>query len=275
MDQSRRYERVLIVSLLLLFTACQSAPERVDEKQTEPLIPNEFSLKEDRSQFDELRKEIPDEIRRENDELAFVRSLMADGDTEPGKIRDRYYKAVRDRREKFNKAQRKLREEFSKRERSARESFLKSLKAEREQFMKRVKARKASHQERKDFFDEIEARRRDFFNDQRDNRNDFEARATEQRRAFDAYINERNQIFNQELREYTALYNERRKAFEVKKKAERAAREKAIREGRDPIEAQKAVSKPAKASQANDPDLEDFKSIPPGPGSPLGPDQNE
>lgn len=272
MDQSRRYEWVPLLLPLFIFTACQSAPEKKSEEPSSPpLVENEFSLKADRSQFDELRKEIPDEIRRENDELAFVRSLMADGDQEPAKIRERYYKAVRDRREKFTKAQRKLREEFTKKERNERESFLKQLKAEREQFMKRVKARKVSREEQKDFFDEIEARRRDFFNDQRDNRNEFEARQTEQRRAFEAYINERNQLFNQELREYTTLFNERRKALEMKKKAERAAREKAIREGRDPLEAQRAVSKPA----VSDPDLEDFKTIPPGPGTPIGPDTNE
>lgn len=270
MRNHRLLSCVLISLGAFIFTACSSA-EKKDDKAS---LGDEVSLKSDRSQYDDLRKDIPDEIRRENDELAFVRSLMATGEEEPPQIRERYSKAVRDRRDKFDKAMRRRRDDYSKTEKRKRDDFLKKLKDERETYLKENVGKKTDSEKRRQFFEDQEARRQDFFSDEKDNRREFESEATEQRKNFESYLTERQNKFNQEIRDYSTSFAERRKALELKKKSEDKAKDLKKEKSRESGQASgiKIQSASPHEPATGDPDLEQFKQIPQGPATPLGAD---
>jgi hypothetical protein len=220
-------------------------------------LPDELSLKADRSALEEERKDIPEERRRENDELAaLLQMIQAKPNQEPSEIRDRFSKAVRDRREKSDKRLRKLREDFSKNERRAREAFLKSVKEERDAYM----GSKHSPEERKDFFGKQEDTRRDFFANQSEKRHDFESKMTEDRKAFEDYIKEKTSQFNDEIRAYSASFYDRKKQERLAKETKEKARAKA--------------SMPSPRSGQAD-ERDEFETIPQGPSIPLGPPSDE
>ena len=263
--------------------ACQSLAKNIKDKAADPNaaktdanagpVPDEVSLQADRSQFDELRKDIPAETKRENDELAFIRGLMAEGTEEPSKVRDRFSKAIRDRRERFDRDMRKRRDDYTKVERKNREDFLKNAEREREG----IRKRQMSGDERKRFFADQDAKRQDFFSQQNDKRKDFESKVTEDRKAFEDYARERTNEFNAEYRDYTAAFYDRKKGIDMKKRAEKKAKEIEKRDAASapqspiggPAPSAGMITTPA-AQSADDKVLEDFKNLPKLPATPLG-----
>src|SRR3954465_589750 len=194
-------QKILLVTCPLLFTlasGCGALDKRNADKEkrdaatkaqaaSSTKIPDEVTLKEDRSQLDELRKDIPEDVRRENDEVAFILKNMATMEEEPSKVRDKFQTAVRKRRDKMDNQLRKERDDFSKNERTSRETFLEKLKSEREDF----NASKRDSKERTRFFDKQDGARKDFFADQSEKRKDFESNITERRRDFEDYVREK------------------------------------------------------------------------------------
>lgn len=263
----------LVFVALLATIACQSADKDDEGKKPESTtkVADEVSLKSDRSQYDELRKDVPEEIKRENDEIAFTRGLMAEGTEEPSRVREKFSKAVRDRRDRYDKAARKRRDEFNRRERKMREDFLKKVKAERESFMSGKK--KIDTDKRKEFFAEQDAQRNDFFADQKEQRKDFETSETESRKNFEAYLTEKRTQFDTDIREYTANFNDRRKNLDIKKRAEEKAKQKAKRDAESA--SREGTAQEETARPPTDPDLEQFKQIPNTPGTPLSPPDKE
>lgn len=199
---------------------CQTRPSQtVNRTQAAPApgaVPEEASLKADRSALDKLRGEVSPEVKRENDELALALSIMKDGTEEPSKVRDRFNKALRDKRERMDKRLRKDREAFGKTEKKARDEFVKKLAKDRDRFM----ARKNDRERTKEFFDEQEAKRKEYFDAERDRRNVYESEATETRKTFEDYARERTNWFNQEMRGYSTAWYERQKALGQKKSSE-------------------------------------------------------
>jgi len=252
---------------VLALAGCQQAPplKKPDRSATTP-IADEVSLKADRSQFDEMRKEIPEDVRRDNDELAYVEELVRQSDEEPGKIREKFSKAVHNRREKFDKAARKRRDEFNGKEKRDRDEFLKKAQKDRDDFMKKNK--KARAEKRKEFFDDQDAKRQSFFAGQREARSEFEAQETEARRTFEAYMTEKSNKFNGEMRDYTSTYYDRRKNLDLKKQAEAKAKKNELKK-----EITGGGGAPAanEGSRVSDPDLEQFKQIPKTPATQLVP----
>ena len=149
-------------------TSCETpAPKpRPQPKGDAAPIPDEVSLREDRSSLEELRKGEPEEIKKQNDELALLLGLMKDGTEEPSKVRERYNKIVRDKREKMDKRLRKERDAFSKSEKKGRDDFMKAAAKDRSKFM----ARKRSPEASKDFFDQQENKRKARFDEEREKR---------------------------------------------------------------------------------------------------------
>jgi hypothetical protein len=220
-------------------------------------VPDELSLKADRSALDEERKDIPEDKRRDNDELAALLQLIqAKPNQEPGEVRERFNKVIRDRREKSDKTFRRRREEFSKTETRSRESFLKTAKDERDSYLKS----KHTSDDRKDFFDRQEDQRKSFFSDQTEKRNDFEAKMTDDRKTFEDYIKEKTSQFNDEMRAYTAAYYDRQKGEALAKEAKSKARVK-------------SALPSSRAGQADHQD--EIETIPQGPSIPLGPPSDE
>lgn len=256
--------RSVALFTMILFAASfiiSCASGRAERAATQPAVndelPDELSLKADRSALEEERKDIPEERRRENDELAaLLQMIQAKPNQEPSEVRDRFNKAVRDRREKNDKRLRKRREEFDKTERRTREAFLKSMKDGRDAYM----GSKHSPEERKDFFSKQEDERRDFFANQSEKRHDFESKMTEDRKAFEDYVKEKTSQFNDEIRAYTTSFYDRKKQEKLAKETKEKARVKA------------AMPSP-RSGQADERD--EFDTIPQGPSIPLGPPSDE
>jgi hypothetical protein len=224
-----------------------------DDRSTQ--VPDELSLRADRSAMENDRKDIPEEKRRDNDELAMVLQMMqAKANQEPGEIRERFNKAVRDRRDKSDKSFRRRREDYDKVERKSREAFLKKMKNERDHYMNA----KHSSDDRKEFFDSQEDTRKDYFATESDQRHDFDSKLTEDRQAFDDYVKEKTDQFNEDIRAYTEDFYDRKKNIQLQKES----KEKARAMGRE-------NSRPDVRSGQSD-ELDEFSGIPQGPGINLG-----
>ena len=88
----------------------------------------EVSLKDDRRSIEELRQNIPPEIRAENDALKESLALLGEVKKSPQEHREKFDRKMREMREKKRKERQKTRQEFSKNERTKRDKFLKELK---------------------------------------------------------------------------------------------------------------------------------------------------
>lgn len=201
---------VLLLTLIFLSASFATAeePTLVDEK---------YSLKADREAFEALRKDIPPERQKENDEKAFMDQMMSDLSKNPSDVRSKFSSIINKKREMFNKDMTKEREKFSKEQTKAREAFSKEQAAQRKDFSKR----KSNSDERKEFFDDLEGKRKDFYADQKEKRDEFEANTRDKRKNFDDYIRSKTDEFNQLHRDYSKRYDENKKAQgDLKKQAE-------------------------------------------------------
>ncbi len=242
-------------------------------------LAGDVSLKADRSELDELRKDIPDEVKKQNDEVALVMSfLVRDSEEEPNRLRDRFNTALRKKRETVDKNLRRSREDFSTKERGDREAFLKKTKEAREDFLK---TRKRTSDERKRFFDDQDDRRKSFFSEQQEKRKDFEMKVQDSRKELEDSIREKQNAFNQEWRAYQARYIERKKQNELKKKMEQKGRDiereggKSLAPSAQPVTSmvEGSVPTPAPVPAAVSKDsknpMDEFDQIPAGPATPL------
>lgn len=196
---------VLMASVLV--SCASGTPEsRVDA----PLVEDKYRLSADRQALEEIRSEVPEDRRRENDELAFALQWMGETKKSPSEIREKFNSAVSKKRSQFQRDMEKRRETFVRKERADREAFQK----EQESLRKDFRGRKATADERKPFFDDIEQKRRDFYADQREKRDAFEADMRDRRKNFDDYVREKTSEFNQEHRAYTRRYDDLKKEQE-------------------------------------------------------------
>ena len=247
----------------------------------------EISLKADRTELDKFRTEIPEEVKRQNDEIALILSFVnRETEEDPSKVRDRFSAALRKRREASDKHLRRARESFSKREKQDREEFLKKSKEDRTEFLDR----KRSPDDRKRFFEDQEDKRKGFFADQTEKRKDFESSVQEERKRMEDFIREKQNQFSQEWRDYQARYTERKKQNDLKKRMEQKSRElerrgQPVQKAHDQSTGRLSPSAPSGSSGASnsvsnsrgtltsspEESLKEFDSIPQGPGVPLAP----
>jgi hypothetical protein len=238
-------------------SACSSnakQAEQTNRQSGSAALPDEVSLKADRIKLDRLRKDVPAETRKENDELALILDTMKNSDEEPSQVRERFNRILRERRTVNDRDLRKLRDDFSSTERRNRESFLRDLQAERDKFTKR----KTTSEERQKFFNDQDTRRREFFATNGEKRNTFEATSGDRRKTFEDYAREKTNQFNQLHREYTTEFYERRKNEALKKRSEEKAKKASASPAPD-----------AAASGAANP-FGEWQNIPKGPATPLG-----
>lgn len=238
---------------------------------------NEYSLTSDRSAFDDARKDIPEEIKKQNDEVAMIMSyIVRDSEEEPNRLRDRFTTALRKRREASDKDLNRAREGFSKNEKKTRDAFLAKSKSEREDFLK---TKKLSSDDRKRFFDDQDDHRKVFFADQQEKRKDFEALVMDRRKATEDKTREQQNAFNQEWRAYQTRYAERKKQGDLKKKMEEKSRD--LERAGKPVQpvtpppsgAALSISpneSPTNTARPKDP-LAEFDQIPKGPAIQLIP----
>ena len=122
--------------------------EREELSSSEDSPEKEYSIKADREEIKELRKDIPKDKQDTNDELAFVLNLTRSGKEDPNKVRSRFDAELRKVRNRFRDDQRKTRENYTKEERDRRSDFLKKLNKERDDF----KSDKNTREENKEFY---------------------------------------------------------------------------------------------------------------------------
>lgn len=177
-------------------------------KATDPRKDERYSLSEDRAKFEELRKDIPTEVKSRNDEKALYMEWMSDFQREPSDIRSKFSALVAKKRENFNKDMSKIRDLYNKEETKKKDVFSKAIAEERNE----IKDQKLSREERTEAYNNIDAKRKDFYAQLREDRDSFEADYRQKRKDFEEYIKEKTDIFNGELREYTAKFNDLKKA---------------------------------------------------------------
>ena len=247
----------LILLLVLATVGCSHSIKNSDAKSKD-----EVSLKADRSNFDDLRKDMSPQARKENDELAGLLQILRkpEGEYEkPEKIRERFNKIMRDRRSRNDKQFRIEREDFNRLEKDEREEFTAKQKDEREDFNKG----KPSSEARRRFSDKQEQKRTSFYEDSREKRRTFEAQISTRRKDYEDFVREKTNLFNQEYRNYQKEFDERMKGEDLKRRAEK----KGATLSRPPV-SQPDLSGSTQMNE-NEPTQNEFNEIPQG-GSQLG-----
>ena len=201
----------------LMLAACQlnaindSKYDHWEDRETSavpkkaPMVDAKYSLVKDRAELDKLRASIPTEVKKQNDEKAFLADLMSEIKYTPESVREKFSNLVRKKRELFNKDMTKSREDFNKQEKKSRDSFTQELTKEREGFLQK----KVDREKRADFFNQQDEDRRTFMAEQKEKRDEFESDSREKRKNFDDYMKEKNDDFIFELKEYQAKWNEK------------------------------------------------------------------
>lgn len=203
----------IALSAVLVFTSCVRAGKKAeqnrqaDRDKIQNTLEQEMSLKADREQIAELRKDIPDAKQRQNDELALYLNLMKQGTEQPNIVRDRFQTLVQKRRTSYRDKVTRLRDDFRKEETRRREDFLKAQKDKRDA---QIKKKQTSAENRRFFGDQDKESQR-FFADERDRRKNFEAELTAQSKDFESYMRERNNEFNEQFRLYSKQFSEKPK----------------------------------------------------------------
>lgn len=209
----------LIAASLVFLIACQSTNKtRVLEKENPVQLASELdeevSLKSDREQLNELRKNVPEAQKESNDELAMDLELMGKADRPAHEIRGKFQQKVRKLRQKFRDKSAEVRKKFRDVQKKQRDQFLKNLKAEREDFRKEKVEREAT----KEFFSKQDRERNEFFAMQKDQRKEFESEINQKSKDFHGNMRERIKQFDEQMRIYSKRKSEKEREEKKRKK---------------------------------------------------------
>jgi hypothetical protein len=208
--------KYIIPGILFLVTGCsiKSVHNTDTTALSEDMSSGETSLSDDAKSIEELRKNIPEAKRRDNDQLKEILGLMGEVKEPPQRIRDRFHRTTQRIREGHRRDVKRQRDEFNRIEKSARDDFFKKLKDEREE---NLSNKKLTREERQRFTEDQDRRRREFTGDERDRRQRFNSDLRQAEDDFSANLRDKTTEFNQELRAYTARYNDWQKQLKEKK----------------------------------------------------------
>lgn len=218
----------LLICTLVLVSGCASTDS--SQTKTEPLVQDKYSLAADREALSNLRKEIPEEIQKENDEKAFMDQMMLSTSSSPTEVRNKFSRILNKKRELFNKDMNRARQEFNNKSKKDQEEFIKIQQEQR----KSLSRKKVDSDARKEFYDSLDLKRKDFFSEQKEKRDVFEENIREQRKNFDDYVRAKTDEFNQLHRDYSKRFEEAKKL----KAAEKQQAEKQKKEFDKKIDAE-------------------------------------
>lgn len=212
----------IILVFILFISACETftrsedvenkALTETNQKLAETNVRQKYSLSEDRSQFEQLRKDIPQAQQLKNDEKSIYTEWMLGFRKEPSEIRTKYNDLISRKRDFFNRDMNKIREEYSAAESQRKKTFTDELNQERES----IKSMKTTRERKTELYNEIDSKRKNFFIEVKTQRDNFEADFREKRKDFEEYIKEKRDEFNSDLKEYTAQFNENKKKLQPK-----------------------------------------------------------
>jgi hypothetical protein len=185
-------------------------PEKVRQQDRERVkleLNQEMSLKEDRDSLNELRKEVPADTQKSNDELALFLNLIKQGTETPQTVRDKFNGLVMKKRSSFREKVERLRNKFRDDETLRRETFMRDQQKKRDNYLRR----KHDPRDQRDFLRDLEKDRVTYFADERDRRSSFESEIRAQSRDFDSYMRERQKEFDEQYRIYSKKFSEKPK----------------------------------------------------------------
>lgn len=215
-------QAVYLTVLTAIGCSTLSRKTEVYSQEDRPLVQEKYLLKKDQEALEDLRKDLPEEVKKQNDETAYIYSMMAEVAVEPSRIREQFQSKIRKKRELFDKDITKEREVFTKNERKLRDEFLKNQSKKRDAFF----ASKPTKEKRDEFFKEHEDLRKEYFANEREQRAEFDSSVRERRSNFEDYIRQMTNKFNQEHRDYSKRYDDLRKKKEKEKEDKEKERRK-------------------------------------------------
>lgn len=192
---------IIFLAPLMLLPGCSSNSKGRVSKDD---LPEQLSLKADRKALEDLRSDVPEEVKIANDEKAYFAELFADPTRQPSKVRETFSRDIRRIRDQFEKSSRKTREAYNSRERKEREAFLDKLRSDREKFSRS----KHDQKENARFYSEMDTLRREHFATEREKREEFESLHRQARRDFDDYTRSRQTDFEEQYRNYSRQHAE-------------------------------------------------------------------
>ncbi|MBX9767560.1 MAG: hypothetical protein K2X47_09850 [Bdellovibrionales bacterium] len=158
--------------------------------------------------MDDLRSDIPEEVKIANDEKAYYAELFADPNRQPSKVREQFARDIRRIRDQFEKSSRKTRENYNSKERKEREAFIEKIRRERENFSRT----KHDQKENSRFYADMDTLRREYFANEREKREEFESLHRQARRDFDDYTRSRQTEFEEQFRNYSRQHADDQRA---------------------------------------------------------------
>lgn len=173
----------------------------------------DVSLKGDKGEIERLRKAIPEDRRKRNDDLKDVLQYFGEVRLPPEEIQEKYDQMFERQRDQFNRLKEKEREQFDKQEQKDRDAFDKQQKAAREDFLNSHH----SSDDRETFFNDQEAKRQDFNDTEHEKRDEFNTGWHERTDDFNSDVQDKRQEFQEQFREYSHRYNAWQKSLEDKK----------------------------------------------------------
>lgn len=198
--------KVLSLGCLLIIGSCQIQSPRYEQSNQNPVrVSEDYKLKEDRQQFEQLRSEIPSDKREQNDEKALFAEWMSEVKKPPEVIREKFNTIVRKKRELFNKDMGYTRDQFSKSEKKLKEEF----NSKYDERKNEIKDSDDPREKKNKYFEELESERRDFTSELRQKRDDFEIDSRQRRKDFEDYIKEKSDEFSSELKMYQIKWKEK------------------------------------------------------------------
>lgn len=205
-------KHVLTLTLILSSIGCVSRnrPEKVradDRAKIQQELGQEMSLQEDRDALKDLRREVPAETQKANDELALYLGLIKQGTESPQNVRDKFNNLVLKKRATFREKVESLRNKFRDDETKKREKFMGDQQSKRDAFLRK----KRDYKDRNEFMNDLEKDRLKFFADERSRRSNFESEISAQSKDFDSYMRERQKQFDEQYRIYSKKFSERPK----------------------------------------------------------------
>jgi len=99
----KQFVKAISIKTAIVGLCCAALAACSTSKEKHPSSDSEYRLKEDRSHLDELRKDVPEDVKEKNDETAYILNLMNEGKTEPNDVSSRFNTGVRKKRDLFAK----------------------------------------------------------------------------------------------------------------------------------------------------------------------------
>jgi len=234
-----------VVFSAALLVGCSS---RSKKPATASEVSSEFKLKKDRSALERLRKDVPEEVKSQNDESAYLLSLFQDAGKNPQAVSSRFNDDVRRKRDEFSKWERQTRENFNRKENQRREDYMAEAKKKRED----PGVKKMKSDERSRFFQDVETDRRQYFFGESDSRKNLDSELRQKRSDFEAQMRDLRTRFDHEYKTYSKDYNEKKKSSGGSSVVQQVAPKSSVPAG------------------FTDKDMRDLESIPQGKKSSLG-----